>query len=88
MVHNTEVLLKWADPLRNSILDTLKPEKMPRTLKFNDTSADRDALNMQIFAEFARDRDEVTLLTKHDVLVRKDLQKIAQRCRVGNDLRT
>ena len=87
-VKDSDVHLRWAAPLGESVLDTWDADDIHCSTTYKDSSASLDNGNVHTFHGFARAADDVVLLVSHDVIVRDDKTERGKRRRVGSERRS
>ena len=87
-VHDSEVVMKWAAPMGAPRQVLLKDNTKPSCETYARLYEDTEEMNGEKFHEVVRSMDDVTLVVRHDVLVRKDMVRNNFRKRLGNTRRT
>lgn len=83
-VHDSVVVLRWAAPVVKASALAFEGVVDVPCETYAQMYDDTLELNGNRFRCFVRNMDDVTLVVQHDVLVRKDKMKNAQRRRLGN----
>ena len=86
-VQDSAVEMTWAAPLRDEVEQDRMWDSVESVTYSSDEDSDTNG-NTALFEEFFREMDDVTLLVRHDVLVRSVKIKASQRRRDGSVRRT
>ena len=86
-VKNSPVHLRWAAPMRDTVLNTWDPDRIASSVTYKASSSSMDNGNLEAYNSFGRATDDVVLLVSHDVIVRDVSAGGSQRKRKGNERR-
>ena len=83
-VRDSVVALKWAQPLGESRFASIPESELPLCKIYTEEGYNEDDSNMALFTKTCLMCEEVTILAKHDIILRKNLPKNTARRREGN----